>query len=132
MTYLMLFGGLLVMVLINVPIAVAIGVVALLGTVLAQGSDSLLNVPLTLFDGATSFPLLAIPLFVLAGELMNISSISRRLIDLVSSMIGFVRGGLAMVNIGVSMFFAEISGFGSSRCGGHGQRTDAGHEEERL
>jgi len=110
MTYLMLFGGLLVMVLINVPIAVAIGVMALLGTVLAQGSDSLLNVPLTLFDGATSFPLLAIPLSVLAGELMNISSISRRLIDLVSSMIGFVRGGLAMVNIGVSMFFAEISG----------------------
>lgn len=110
MTYLMLFGGLLTMVLINVPIAVAIGVVAIIGMLLAQGSDTLLNVPLTLFDGATSFPLLAIPLFVLAGELMNISSISRRLIDVVSAMIGFVRGGLAMVNIGVSMFFAEISG----------------------
>ncbi len=110
MTYLMLFAGLLALVLINVPIAVAIGVVALVGMVLANDSNVLLNVPLTLFDGATSFPLLAIPLFVLAGELMNISSISRRLIDLVSSMIGFVRGGLAMVNIGVSMFFAEISG----------------------
>lgn len=110
MTYLLLFGALLALVMINVPIAVAIGVVALVGMVVAQGSDTLLNTPLTLFDGATSFPLLAIPLFVLAGELMNISSISRRLIDLVSSLIGFVRGGLAMVNIGVSMFFAEISG----------------------
>jgi tripartite ATP-independent transporter DctM subunit len=110
MIYLMLFGGLLAMVLINVPIAIAIGVVALIGMLIAQGSDTLLNVPLTLFDGATSFPLLAIPLFVLAGELMNISSISRRLIDVVSALIGFVRGGLAMVNIGVSMFFAEISG----------------------
>ncbi|MFC6672728.1 TRAP transporter large permease [Marinobacterium aestuariivivens] len=110
MTYLLLFGALLALVMINVPIAVAIGVVALIGMVVAQGGDTLLNTPLTLFDGATSFPLLAIPLFVLAGELMNISSISRRLVDLVSAMIGFVRGGLAMVNIGVSMFFAEISG----------------------
>ncbi|MDP2574780.1 TRAP transporter large permease [Vibrio penaeicida] len=110
MIYLLLFGGLLALVMINVPIAVSIGVVAISGMLLTSGSDAMLNVPLTLYEGATKFPLLAIPLFVLAGELMNTSSISRRLIDLVSAMIGFVRGGLAMVNIGVSMFFAEISG----------------------
>ncbi|MBD1555796.1 TRAP transporter large permease [Vibrio sp. S9_S30] len=110
MIYLLLFGGLLALVMINVPIAVSIGVVAIGGMLLTSGSDAMLNVPLTLYEGATKFPLLAIPLFVLAGELMNTSSISRRLIDLVSAMIGFVRGGLAMVNIGVSMFFAEISG----------------------
>ncbi|CCN35845.1 putative TRAP-type C4-dicarboxylate transport system, large permease component [Vibrio nigripulchritudo SO65] len=110
MIYLLLFGGLLALVMINVPIAVSIGVVAIGGMVLTSGSDAMLNVPLTLYEGATKFPLLAIPLFVLAGELMNTSSISKRLIDLVSAMIGFVRGGLAMVNIGVSMFFAEISG----------------------
>ncbi|BCL68730.1 putative TRAP-type C4-dicarboxylate transport system, large permease component [Vibrio nigripulchritudo MADA3029] len=110
MIYLLLFGGLLALVMINVPIAVSIGVVAVGGMVLTSGSDAMLNVPLTLYEGATKFPLLAIPLFVLAGELMNTSSISKRLIDLVSAMIGFVRGGLAMVNIGVSMFFAEISG----------------------
>ncbi|PKF80988.1 C4-dicarboxylate ABC transporter permease [Vibrio sp. vnigr-6D03] len=110
MIYLLLFGGLIALVMINVPIAVSIGVVAISGMLLTSGSDAMLNVPLTLYEGATKFPLLAIPLFVLAGELMNTSSISRRLIDLVSAMIGFVRGGLAMVNIGVSMFFAEISG----------------------
>ncbi|MEH6651700.1 MAG: TRAP transporter large permease [Motiliproteus sp.] len=110
MIYLLLFGVLLALVMINVPIAISIGVVAIGGMLLASGADSMLNVPLALYDGATKFPLLAIPLFVLAGELMNTSSISRRLIDLVSAMIGFVRGGLAMVNIGVSMFFAEISG----------------------
>ena len=54
--------------------------------------------------------LIAIPLFILAGALMNTVCISTRLIAFVSSLIGFVRGGLAMVNVGVSMFFAEISG----------------------
>ena len=110
MIYLLLFAVLIALVMINVPIAIAIGVAAMGGMLIASGTDSMLNVPLALYDGATKFPLLAIPLFVLAGELMNTSSISRRLIDLVAAMIGFVRGGLAMVNIGVSMFFAEISG----------------------
>ena len=54
--------------------------------------------------------LIAIPLFILAGNLMNTSGISVRLINFVSALIGFVRGGLGMVNIGVSMVFAEISG----------------------
>jgi tripartite ATP-independent transporter DctM subunit len=65
---------------------------------------------IALYSGATSFPLIAIPLFILAGNLMNTSGISVRLINFVTSLIGFVRGGLGMVNIGVSMIFAEISG----------------------
>jgi C4-dicarboxylate transporter, DctM subunit len=63
-----------------------------------------------MFDGASSFPLLAIPLFILAGAIMNASSISRRLIAFASALVGFIRGGLSMVSIGASMFFAEISG----------------------
>jgi len=106
----LLIIGLLMLVLINVPIAVALGSVALIGMVLSKGVDSIYNAALTMFDGATNFPLLAIPLFILAGALMNTTSISRRLINLTSALIGFVRGGLAMVNVGVSMFFAEISG----------------------
>ena len=74
MIYLLLFGGLIALVMINVPIAVSIGVVAISGMLLTSGSDAMLNVPLTLYEGATKFPLLAIPLFVLAGELMNTSS----------------------------------------------------------
>ncbi|MBT8345948.1 MAG: TRAP transporter large permease [Desulfofustis sp.] len=110
MITLLLIIGLFFLVLINVPIAVALGFVALTGMVLSKGIDSIYNAALTMFDGATNFPLLAIPLFILAGALMNTTSISRRLINLTSALIGFVRGGLAMVNVGVSMFFAEISG----------------------
>jgi C4-dicarboxylate transporter, DctM subunit len=102
--------GLLLLILINVPIAVALGVVGVLATLATQGPDMLTNVAITMYGGALSFPLLAIPMFILAGAIMNASSISRRLFDLASALLGFIRGGLAMVNVGVSMFFSEISG----------------------
>jgi tripartite ATP-independent transporter DctM subunit len=98
------------MIAIGVPIAVSILASALIGMWILNGSLGFLNAALSLYDGATSFPLIAIPLFVLAGALMNTGGISTRLITFVSSLIGFVRGGLAMVNVGVSLFFAEISG----------------------
>ena len=63
-----------------------------------------------MYTGSTSFPLIAIPLFILAGAIMNASGISRRLIALSSAVFGFVRGALAQVTIVTSMFFAEISG----------------------
>jgi tripartite ATP-independent transporter DctM subunit len=63
-----------------------------------------------MMDGATNFPLIAIPLFILAGAIMNASGISRRLIAFASALLGFIRGGLSMVTVGASMFFAEISG----------------------
>lgn len=98
------------LILINVPIAVAIGIVAVGGLVLTPGGATLYDLTIALYSGATSFPLIAIPLFILAGNLMNTTGISVRLINFVTSLIGFVRGGLGMVNIGVSMVFAEISG----------------------
>ncbi len=110
MTLFGLFLGLLVLVAIDVPIAVAIGVVAVIGMGAASGLDALPNVGLVLFDGATKFPLIAIPLFILAGALMNEGGISRRLIAFASALLGFIRGGLAMVTIAASLFFAEISG----------------------
>lgn len=103
-------AALIGLILINVPIAVAIGIVALGGLFLTPGGATLYDVAIALYSGATSFPLIAIPLFILAGNLMNTSGISVRLINFVTSLIGFVRGGLGMVNIGVSMIFAEISG----------------------
>ena len=68
------------------------------------------NVAITMYNGATSFPLIAIPLFILSGAIMNASGISRRLIAFASALLGWIRGGLAMVSIGTSLFFAEISG----------------------
>jgi tripartite ATP-independent transporter DctM subunit len=102
--------GLFALILIDVPIAVALGVVAVAAIFLTQGVDMLPNLALVMYDGATKFPLLAIPMFILAGAIMNASGISARLIAFASAILGFVRGGLAMVNIGTSMFFAEISG----------------------
>jgi C4-dicarboxylate transporter, DctM subunit len=110
MTILLLFFCVLVLVLINVPIAVALGIVAVVALVAAQGLETLPNLPIVIYNGATNFPLLAIPLFILAGSIMNASGISQRLIAFASSLLGWVRGGLSIVSIGTSMFFAEISG----------------------
>jgi tripartite ATP-independent transporter DctM subunit len=107
---LLLFGAVLALVLINVPIAVSLGIVALVAMVSSHGLASLPNLPLVAYNGATSFPLLAIPLFILAGAIMNASGISQRLIAFASSLFGWIRGGLAHVSIGASLFFAEISG----------------------
>lgn len=109
-TMILLFGFVLLLVLINVPIAVSLGVVATVAMIMTQGVDSLPNLPIVTFNGATKFPLLAIPLFILAGAIMNSSGISQRLINLASALFGWIRGGLAHVNVGVSLFFAEISG----------------------
>jgi tripartite ATP-independent transporter DctM subunit len=110
MPILLLFVCVLALVVLDVPIAVALGLVALAAMLVTQGTDSLPNLPVVLYNGATNFPLIAIPLFILAGAIMNASGISRRLIAFASSILGFIRGGLAMVSIGTSLFFAEISG----------------------
>ncbi|MFY0989894.1 TRAP transporter large permease [Halomonas sp. C05BenzN] len=110
MTLFLMLSGLLALILISVPIAVSLAIVATVAIVGTQGVEMLPNIALTMFEGASSFPLLAIPMFVLAGAIMNTGGISRRLIAFASALFGFIRGGLAMINIGVSMFFAEISG----------------------
>ena len=101
---------LLLLILVNVPIAVALGLVAVVAIVATGGVAALPNAGLLMFSGSTSFPLIAIPLFILAGAIMNRSGISRRLVAFASAVFGFIRGGLAMVSISASMFFAEISG----------------------
>ncbi|MEZ9328769.1 TRAP transporter large permease [Vibrio breoganii] len=101
---------LIALVMINVPIGIAIGAVALVGMIAISGIDSIYNAALAMFEGGSKFTLLSIPLFVFAGALMNTGGISLRLINFVNAIVGFVRGGLSMVNVGVSMIFAEISG----------------------
>ncbi len=110
MNGLLLLLFLIVLVLLDVPIAVALAILALGAFWAAQGFDSLVTSAVTLFSASTNFPLLAIPLFVLAGTIMNTAGITRRLVALASALVGFVRGGLAMVNVAASLFFAEISG----------------------
>lgn len=110
MLILAMFLAMVAMICINVPIGVALAIAAIIGLIVREGLPSLVVVGLDMYGGATNFALIAIPMFVLAGAIMNASGITIRLINFISALIGFVRGGLAMVNIGVSLFFAEISG----------------------
>ena len=110
MILLVMFLALLALVLINVPIAVALGVVAIFAMAVTSGVAGLANAALVLYSGSMKFALIAIPLFILAGAIMNASGISRRLINLASALVGFIRGGLAMVTVSASLFFAEMSG----------------------
>ena len=110
MTVALLLLALLGLVLIGVPIAIALAAVSVVAMVVTSGVDELPNIGLILFDSATGFPLITIPLFILAGAIMNASGISRRLIGLVSALFGSLKGGLSIVTIGAAMLMAEISG----------------------
>jgi len=104
---------LLVLLAVFVVLGVPIGYVLLAASVavIALGTETpLVVVPLRLFNGSDSFPMVAVPLFILSGALMNHAGISRRLVDFAASLVGFIRGGLAMTTTLSSMFFSEISG----------------------
>ena len=105
-----MFVILLLLLAINVPIAVGLAVTTIIAMILKSGTSFLVDSALIMYSGAKNFPLIAIPLFILAGAIMNTSGISRRLIAFASALVGFVKGGLSMINIAASMFFAEISG----------------------
>jgi C4-dicarboxylate transporter DctM subunit len=105
----LILGLLILLVLLNVPIAWALCLTTIV-FMLVKGTAPLATVPLTLFAGSSSFPLLAIPLFILAGGLMETGGISLRLVNFAQSLVGFVRGGLAMVTVVATMIQSEISG----------------------
>jgi C4-dicarboxylate transporter, DctM subunit len=105
----LVFGVIVLLTLIGVPIGFALVLTAAL-FIVVKGVGSLSVIPLTMFAGASSFPLLAIPLFILAGGLMETSGISLRLVNLAQTMVGFIRGGLGMVTVVATMIQSEISG----------------------
>lgn len=110
----------IIFVAIGVPISFALGFVSF------AGIASLSSIPNTvvftkMFNGLNSFTLLAVPLFILAANLMNEGSISDRLIEVCNSAVGRVRGGLAHANILVSMIFAGISGSSQADTAGIGK-----------
>ncbi|HSB69123.1 MAG TPA: TRAP transporter large permease [Candidatus Methylomirabilis sp.] len=109
MTSLVLVGLLAIVLAINVPVAIAFGLTAT--AFLAVLTDVPLTlVPQQMFGGADSTVLQAVPFFLLAGALMDKGGISRRLINFANVLVGWVTGGLAMVSVVASMFFAGISG----------------------
>ena len=105
----LIFGAIVLFTVIRVPIAFALVLTAAC-FIVVKDVGSLSVIPLTMFGGASSFPLLAIPLFILAGGLMETSGISLRLVNLAQSVVGFIRGGLGMVTVVATMIQSEISG----------------------
>ena len=94
--------------LFGIPIGFSLGVGSL-AALLAKGA-SLSLIASRMFTGIDSFPIMAIPFFILTGELMNGTGITKRLVRLSDVLVGHFKGGLAHVNIVVSMFFAGITG----------------------
>ncbi|SHI56598.1 TRAP transporter large permease [Desulfosporosinus lacus] len=103
-----LIGGIMGLVLLGLPIGFALAIVGV-GLFILTGAP-LDMLPIILFDGSNNFPLLAIPLFMVVGELMGAVNLSQRLVNFAGSLVGFARGGLAQVTVVTSMIFAEISG----------------------
>ncbi len=99
----------IVTLLIGVPIAFTLGWSALVFA-LTKGGGISLAIPLQMYSGVDKFVFMAIPLFMLAGELMNRTGLTERLINFTQILVGWIQGGLAHVNIIASMLFAGISG----------------------
>ena len=104
-----LFLTFFVLLLFNMPIAFALGI-ASATTLLFDNTLPINSIVTRAFVGVDSFTLLAIPFFIIAGELMNACGITERIVAFARSLVGFIRGGLAHVSIVSSMFFAGISG----------------------
>ena len=99
---------LLGLVALGVPIGFAL-MLAATAAMAAAGLD-LIFAPVQMFSGVNSIVLLAVPLYILMGELMSETAISKRLIGLAAALVGWIRGGLSHINIVASMFMAEMSG----------------------
>ncbi|MDX2441923.1 MAG: TRAP transporter large permease [Desulfobacterales bacterium] len=109
MTIEVLVISLLLLFAINTPIAIAIGVASILA-IFVQGDFSMMMVVQRMFSGTDSFHLMAVPLFMFTGTLMEAGGISKRIIDFANALVGWLPGGLAAVTIVSAMFFAGISG----------------------
>lgn len=104
-----LFATFFLCFILTVPIGIALGV----ATLAAIATSSMMNystIVRSLYQGANSFPLMAVPFFVLAGTFMSQGGVSKRLIDLATMGFGRMTGGLAMVTIAACLFFGAISG----------------------
>ena len=128
--FVMLFG----MLVMGVPVAIALSASSLIYILLA-GTVPDVVVLHRMVNGVDSFPLLAIPFFILAGNLMNSAGITNRIFDFAKACVGWARGGLGHVNIGASVIFAGMSGAAVADAGGLGTieikaMRDAGYDDE--
>lgn len=100
----------LILMAVGVPVAFALSAAPIVGFILAEKWAFLSIVPQKLISGINQFPLLAIPLFILAGEVMNAGGVTSRLVSVATVFVGHFRAGIAQVNIASSLLFAGLSG----------------------
>jgi tripartite ATP-independent transporter DctM subunit len=121
MTLAMLSGVFVLLMLLRVPIAFALGIASLAAMLLSLAPDSAsMTVSQKLVAPAFSFTLVAIPMFVLAGKLMAAGGVARRLIEFARVSIGWLPGGLAMTNVLANMLFGSVSGSAAAAASGIG------------
>lgn len=111
MTGAVLFISLTIFLILNVPVGISIGLSTLAAALFNPRMTDTFIVQ-HLIAGSDSFPLMAIPLFILAGDLMGAGGVSRRIINVVNAFLGRLTGGVAIVTVVVCMFFAAVSGSG--------------------
>ena len=104
MTSLVLFLALLVLLVMNVPIAICLGLASMIVMMFLDGTPPLSLMARSVVTGADSFPLIAVPLFVLAGDLMQRGGMSRRLVAFAYALVGHIKAGMAYVNVLACMF----------------------------
>ncbi len=104
--FLTLFG----LLLFSVPIGICLGLATMVVMLFVDGAPPMVLLARSVVTGADSFPLIAVPLFILAGDLMQHGGMSQRLVGFANALIGHIRGGLAYVNVLACVFFAAISG----------------------
>lgn len=109
MTTLILFGSLVFFLILSVPVGISLGL-AVVSTIIYEGTLNLSYLAQGMTTSLDSFPLLAVPFFILAGELMGKGGISKRLLRVAGLYFGRFTGGLALVAVVACMFFAAISG----------------------
>jgi tripartite ATP-independent transporter DctM subunit len=102
----------IILAIIGIPVAYSLGLASLIAIIVNGLPTAIL--PQRMFIGLNSFSILALPLFVLSGDLMNETGIAKKLIDFSKLIIGKITGGLAVANIVASMFFAGITGSGTA------------------
>lgn len=121
MTTFLILGALVLLIVIGVPIALALGITATEFYILQGDYFILPMLPQRMFSATTSFTLLAIPFFILAGNLMNTGGITHRIFRFADACVGHIRGGLGQVNVLASLFFSGMSGAAVADAAGLGQ-----------
>src|SRR6187431_3595884 len=106
---LLLLGGFLLLMLVGLPVALAMAVSSLV-YILVSGITPDVTLAQRMIAGVESFPLLAVPFFILAGNLMNIAGVTGRIYKFAVALVGWMRGGLGHVNIIGSVIFSGMSG----------------------